>query len=200
MVEQQDTEAATSATPKGETYKLSLKGGGLTVDREVDEATAFQILAVVMGGATLPRAKSGGTASAHAPDLTPSRPSAAGRLSLREHMDEFDPKRNPDKILAIAAYLVDTRGMETFTPDDVKKEFRNAAERVPANYSRDWTWTVSNGWIAKADDEPGEFYITLKGSEALSQKFSADVKKATSSTRRRRTKKKTEETKTEATK
>jgi hypothetical protein len=87
--------------------------------------------------------------------------------------------------------------METFTPDDVKKEFRNAAEPVPGNYARDWAWVVSNGWIAKSD-EPGEFYITIRGREALTQKFSADVKKATkqtNTTRRRRTRKKAEDTK-----
>ena len=192
----QQTDSATNDTPKGETYKLTLTGGGLSVDREVDEATAFQIVAAVMGGAPLPRVTSAGVGGAHAADLVRSRRSAAGRLSLREHMDEFEPKRNPDKILAIAAYLVDTREAETFTPDDVKKEFRNASEPVPANYARDWSWVVSNGWIAKDDDEPGEFYITQTGREALSQKFSADVKKATAQgSRRRRTRKKAEGTK-----
>jgi hypothetical protein len=181
----------TNDAPKGETYKLTLEGGGLKVDREVDEAVALQILAAVMGGGGVPfGGPSGGIRTAQVP---PRSTLAGARLSLREHMDEFEPKRNPDKILAIAAYLTDTRGMETFTPEDVKKEFKNASEPVPANYSRDWKWTVSNAWIAKSDEEPGEFYITLTGREALAQKFSNDVKKSTRQTaRRRRTRKKTE--------
>jgi hypothetical protein len=78
----------------------------------------------------------------------------------------------------------------------VKKEFKNASEPVPGNYARDWRWAISNGWLARSDDEPGEFYITLRGREALSQKFSDDVKKATKqSSRRRRTRKKAEDTK-----
>lgn len=191
-----EDEETTNGAPKGETYKLTLKGGGFSFDREVDEATAFQIVAAVMGGATLPRVTSAGAGSAHAVDLVRQRPAAADRLSLREHMDELEPKRNPDKILAIAAYLVDTGGMETFAPDDVKKEFRNASEPVPANYARDWNWAVSNGWIARADDEPGEFYVTQKGREALSQRFSADVKRSTTQgARRRRTRKKAEDAK-----
>jgi hypothetical protein len=103
-------------------------------------------------------------------------------------MDEFEPKRNPDKILAIAAYLTDTRGMETFTPADVKKEFKNAAEPVPGNYPRDWQWAVNNGWLARDDEDPTEFYVTGKGRDALAAKFSADVKRATSqpAPRRRR--------------
>jgi hypothetical protein len=180
--------------PRGETYKLTLKGGGVTVERNVDEGTAFQILAAVMGGAALPRV-SVGAGAAPLIDTPRTTATAAGRLSLREHMDEHEPKRNPDKMLTIAAYLVDERGMVTFTPDEVKKEFRTAAEPVPANYPRDWNWAVSNGWLAKAD-EPGEFYITNRGREALAQKFSADVKRATKSggsTRRRRPKKKAED-------
>jgi hypothetical protein len=180
---------------QSDSYKLTLTGGGLTVDRDLDQATAFQVLAVVMGGATLPPIQSVSTGGGRVADL-PRTHTAVGRLSLREHMDEFEPKRNPDKILAIAAYLVDVRGTETFTPDDVKKEFRSAAEPLPANYPRDWAWAVSNGWLAKADDEPGEFYITQRGREALTQKFSADVKRATkqgNTGRRRRTKKKADD-------
>jgi hypothetical protein len=191
----EQAEETTNGGPKPETYNLTLTGGGLSVNREVDEATAFQIVAVVMGGATLPRVTSGGSGGARAVDMPGSRLPAAGRLSLREHMDKVEPKRNPDKILAIAAYLTDTRERDTFTPDDVKKEFKNASEPVPANYSRDWRWAVSNGWIAKAD-EAGEFYITVRGRDALSQKFSADVKRATAQgSRRRRTRKKAEDTK-----
>lgn len=189
-----DQSEQTNEAAKGEIYKLILKGGGLSIDRDVDEATAFEILAVVMGGATLPRVTSGGSGTARAVDLPRSRPPAGGRLSLREHMDEFEPKRNPDKILAIAVYLTDTREMDIFTPDDVKREFKNAAEPVPANWSRDWNWTLANGWLARAD-EPGEFYVTQKGREAVANKFSAEVKQGTrQATRRRRTRKKAEDT------
>jgi hypothetical protein len=183
----------TRGASKGETYKLTLTGGGLSVDREVDEATAFQIVATIMGGGALPRATSGG--GANVGDLPRSRPSAVGRLSLREHMDELEPRRNPDKILAIGVYITDAVGMDTFTPEDVKKEFKNAAEPSPANWSRDWNWTLGNGWLARAD-EAGEFYVTQKGREAVANKFSDEVKRGTrQSTRRRRTRKKTEDTK-----
>lgn len=190
-----DETASTAAEPpSAESYKLTLKGGGLSIEREVDEPTALQILATVMGGTTSPpRVTSAGSGAAHAADISRPRPRVAGQLSLREHMDEFDPKRNPDKILAIAAYLADTKGAETFTPDDVKKAFRSASEPVPGNYSRDWRWTVSNGWIAQADGLPGEYYVTSKGRDALSAKFSDEVKKGTGvnrTARRRRAAKK----------
>jgi hypothetical protein len=194
---EQAKETATQ-TLESVTYKLTLKGGGLSVDREVDQATAFQILAAVMGGATRPAVTLSGRGAAHTVDVTRPQPPAVGGLSLREHMDEFEPRRNPDKILAIAAYLTDMREMETFTSDDVKKEFRSASEPVPGNYARDWRWTISNGWIAKADGFPGEYYVTGKGRDALSAKFSDDVKKGTrvnkTARRRRAPKKKPEAT------
>jgi hypothetical protein len=193
-------EETTTSVPKGEIYKLRLEGGGVVVNREVDEAVALQIIAAVMGGGSLPRVFSAGQGGARAVDLPRSGPPRSGvvGLSPREHMEEFEPKRNVDKILALAAYVADAREQDTFTPDDVKREFRNASEPVPGNYSRDWRWAVANGWLAKADGAPGEYYVTTKGRDALSAKFSDEVKKTTgvtkTSRRRRTTKKQAEET------
>lgn len=174
-------EEATDAAPTRATYNLTLAGGGLTIEREVDEATALQIIAAVMGGGTLPRVASGGHGGARAADL--SRPAlqhgSTGGLSARGYIDEHDAKRNVDKILALATYVVDTRDVDTFTSDDVKREFRNAAEPVPGNYARDFKWAVQNDWIAPAEGLPGEYYVTAKGRKALEAKFSSDVKKST---------------------
>jgi hypothetical protein len=69
-------------------------------------------------------------------------------------MEEYEPKRNVDKILVLATYITDTREQDTVTPEDVKREFRNAAEPVPGNYGRDWKWAVQNDWLAPADGLP----------------------------------------------
>ena len=162
------------------------------VDRDVDEATALQIVAAVMGGGPLHRAVAAGQGGAHAAGL--SRAGAAprgagGGLSQRGYIEDSEAKRNVDKILALATYIADTREHDTFTPDDVRREFRNAAEPVPGNYARDFRWAVQNDWLAPADGHPGEYYVTAKGRAALAAKFSTDVKKGTGvkqSTRRKR--------------
>ena len=50
----------------------------------------------------------------------------------------------PDKITAIAMWLIDTTGKSSVTKDEVKAEFRNAGEAVPGtNYSRDFNAAIS---------------------------------------------------------
>jgi hypothetical protein len=191
---------ATTVAPAPKSYKLSLTGDGLSVEREVTEDVALQILAAVMGGAA-PAARqhhAGGRASGR--HQAPSVPLATvgttpGRLSLREYLLQVEAKRNVDKILAIAAFLREQRGLETFDSAAIKKEFRNAGEAVPGNFPRDFRWAITAGWIAAADDVPGEYYITTTGDKALEAKFSADVKKASPAgkSRRRRTRKNEDE-------
>jgi hypothetical protein len=181
--------------PQPETYKLTLEGGGVKVDRHVDEDVALQILAAVMGGRA-PRLSSRMTAPFPSETPRPDRSRGLGDLSVREYMDDVEPKRKVEKILAIAGYLTNVREVDTFTPDDLKKEFRNAREPVPGNYARDFRWAVANGWLAPAADLPGEYYVTDRGQQALAAKFSDEIKKATGvdkTTRRRRTTKKGED-------
>jgi hypothetical protein len=172
---------------EGATYELTLKGQGVEVDRKVDEEVALQILATVMGGGQVTGAR---------PPVRqrPVQSRADGRgQALREYLDEVQPKRNVDKILAVASYLKVERGAETFGADDIKKQFRSASEPVPGNYSRDFRWAVAAGWVAPVSDEPGEFYVTKKGDEAVEARFSAEVKRSTTvgkTVRRRRGRKK----------
>lgn len=168
------TQEATEATPS---YQLTLEGGGLKVEREVDEAAALQIVAIVMGGgAPIQRPRLGGGA-APAPSTTAAAP-AARELSLREYLNEVEAKRNLDKIVAIGAFLESERGYKTFTSTQIKTEFRSAREAVPGNLPRDMAAAVGAGWLAESHDAPNEFYVTDSGHKAIEAKFSADVRKS----------------------
>jgi len=196
----EQSEGPTHDAPKGQTFTLRLEGGGVIVEREVDEATALDIITAVMGRGNLSRVVTAGHAGARTTDLPRSSTPRSGGLapSARGYIEQYEAKRNVDKILALAAYIADTREHDTVTPDDVKREFRNAAEPVPGNYARDFRWAVQNDWLALADGYPGEYYVTSKGRDALKNKFSADVKKGTgvkqTSRRKRTSKKKAEDT------
>ena len=161
-------------------YALSLKGEGIEVEREIDQTMALEILSIVMGGA--------GSKQMQSP-LPRVESSRRRGQSLREFLNEVEAKRNVDKIVAIASYLETERGYETFSADQVKKEFKTAREPAPANYPRDFKWAVATGWLAPTPEDPDEFYVTESGRKAIEGKFSSEIKKTTTvwkSERRRR--------------
>jgi hypothetical protein len=173
-----DSSGTSSASRK---YALSLKGEGMSVERQIDEATALEVLALVMGeSARPPRVGEEGETP---PMKVPTRRS--GNQSLREYLDEANVTRSPDKIVTIAKYISDETG-KSFTRKDVKSRYQDAAEPVPGNYGRDFQWTVRNGWIAPVPNTKGEFYVTDAGTKAIEGKFSAEIKKKTGVSRGRR--------------
>jgi hypothetical protein len=169
-------------TEKAPSYALTLKGDGISISRDLDQATARAIVEIVLGG----------TPSKGAPSHV-SKSGAATlngqRISLREALDAAEAKRMPDKIVTIGEYLISHAGQEDFTRDDIRARFRAAGEATPGNFGRDFAWTVSNGWVAEDPQNPGHFYITQTGMAAIQAKFSHEVKKKSgfkSSGRRRR--------------
>lgn len=79
--------------------------------------------------------------------------------SAREALDLSGAKTNPEKIVALAEYVLQDGG-ETFKVEDVKTQFRRARETAPANFSRDLSVAVQAGWIAQGDGD--EYYTTSK--------------------------------------
>lgn len=167
---------------KAAKYSLSLKGEGIALDREIDEVTALDVISLVMSSSGSAVIDPGGGVS-----IRPSVPkrTRVGGQSLREYLDAVEAKRNPDKILAVAKYISNETG-KNFSRNDVKARFQTAAERVPANYGRDFWWAMKNGWIAEATDAKSEYFVTDTGGKALEAKFSDDVTKKTGITKGRR--------------
>lgn len=100
-------------------------------------------------------------------------------LSIRKYLQEVKAERNPDAIVAIAAFLADHLGWDKFTTADLKSQFRNAGLRVPRNLSRDLKWTEAIGWVEREPEESGYYKLTDEGRMALEEKFSAEIRKAT---------------------
>lgn len=160
-------------TAKTSLYNLILKGEGISVSREVGESVARAIMELVLGGGEPSQPP---TQTQHrAPPMQAN--AQMGRLSLREFLDQAEPTRNPDKIVAIGEYIMLHDKQPDFTRDDVKMRFRSAGEPVPANFPRDFNWAISNGWIAEDAHNVGRHYVTQKGKAAIAGKFSGEVKK-----------------------
>lgn len=152
-----DAVAAEAAEP---TYKLSLKGEGITVEREVSGDVARDIIAVVMGG---------GVAFRGPRPPTPSGARGGGGMSIREFIDEAGAKKNPQIVTAIGQFLVDREGQDRFTRTDVKARFAQAGEPTPANIGRDVALAVTSGWIA--ENPRNQFYVTDSGRRAIEARF-----------------------------
>jgi hypothetical protein len=165
------------------TYDLKLTGEGLTIERKVSAAVARAIVTLVMGGSPT---WTGTIRSPQRPIGSSAAGTAVPEQSVGEFISESEAKRNPDKIVAIAVYLTDAQGLQTFTREEVRSMFQQAGEPLPGNFHRDFTWTVGNKWLGEQHGTPGAYYVTKTGRQAVADRFGKDVKAATRITTRRR--------------
>ncbi|MET9264134.1 hypothetical protein [Amycolatopsis sp. NPDC004079] len=90
--------------------------------------------------------------------------------SPREALTISEARTNPEKIVALAAYLIQDSGSETFTIDLIRPLFQSARETIPARLNRDLDSAISSGWIAESGTK-GDLYLTAKVANILSEGF-----------------------------
>lgn len=174
------------------TYKITIEGAGLSLDREVSKEIGEQVVVLLLTGAAttvqaapaVPVAMAAG-APAHAePAAAPAAAStphagAHPEMSIREFLDSCEAKRVPDKITAIGKYLKIHSNQLDFDKNNLISNFESAAEPVPKNITRDLKWTLKAGWIALKSGSKDRYYVTNSGKTAVEQKFSKEVVKKT---------------------
>lgn len=148
--------------------KLSIEGSGLKFEREIPDAVVLKILKLVL---------TGGGAQGDDSQVDEDRPDSANtarREALAEYYRRVAPKKNPQRLTVIATYLEQTLGRSSFTPEDLRGQFRHVGESAPANLPRDFRDAVTEGWIAENHDSPGQYYVTQSGRDAVASSFSAE--------------------------
>lgn len=160
--------------------EVSVSGDGISIKRNVDEHIARDIVNILMGGtaAYIPN-RSGRSQGSYDTEDRSDQSDRSRRMSLREYLDESQASRNPDKITVIGEFISEFEGRSEFSRDDIKSRFKQAGEAPPGNFGRDFAWAVSNGWVAEDTKNPGAYYVTNKGREAIEAKFASEVAKAT---------------------
>jgi len=169
-------------------YKVSLEGAGLKLDREVDQTVGEQIAVLILTGSK-PSGLSNTSGFVTRPATAALIHETGGSLSLREFLNEHEPRRSPDKIVAIGLYLRDSEGKSTFSKEDLEKAFESCGEKIPANLSRDIQWTIRSGWIAPKSGLKGSYYVTNSGDDAVVKKFPKELLKKTPVDRKKASKK-----------
>lgn len=165
-------------TPEEKPFEIKVSGNGVDITQDVSQEMARSIIDILMGGA--PRYTNGGSGAPRGQSGTGGGAGEKERaLSLREFLDEALARRNPDKMTAIGEFLAEHEHQAEFSRDDIKSRFKTAGEPAPANFSRDFNWTLSNGWIAEDPKNQGSYYVTKKGRDAIDAKFAAEIKKGT---------------------
>jgi hypothetical protein len=158
-------------------YSFSLKGPGVSIERQVGEEVACQLMHIAMGGAHGAMPVQHGSihrrSNQHDPDLL------SPKLSLREFLLKAQPKRNPDKITAIAVFMKRHDGVAYLAREEILARYRQAGEQTPSNFPRDFNWAVKAGFLAEDPVKPGRFYVTGTGETAVSSQFPAEMLKST---------------------
>lgn len=147
--------------------KLKLTGK-VTFEDELSLAQAAQIISFLSAPA-----ESGATLNA-AVELRQRVPGGAGGEDVRitnprDALNESGAKTNPEKIVALAAYVLQD-GSENFTLDTIKPLFRRARETPPANLARDLDTAIRFGWITETEVR-GEYFLNNKAEGVLSTGF-----------------------------
>jgi hypothetical protein len=172
-----EQEAETSETPQAEEtpeYKLSLKGEGVSVERDVTKEVALAVINVALGGRPAVGAAATHTCvTARRRTGSPAELGAgeAERVTPGEYIEHRNARTNPEKITAFGVYLRETRDQETFTREDIKGMFRAAHETAPANFGRDFRAALTSRWIASEEGSTDRYWVTGTGQRAVAEQF-----------------------------
>lgn len=158
---------------KAKRVKITVLGAGLSYKGEVDVSVAGQIISWCLSESHSESHPVSVEASVER--ASPHPLATSSRESASEYFNRSAPKRNPDKILALACYLRDVRNQESFTAKDIKVLFRDVGELFPGNFKRDFKWAATNGWIGKELGTKDSYYVTTTGTGALQAGFSKEV-------------------------
>jgi hypothetical protein len=154
---------------KKQAYKVTVTGPGHNFDRTIDEATAGQILSLIMTGAAAP---SKGGAGAHAVNaVTPAAagaatPQHAGKnTSLAAFIKAKKGDKNGNTRFLATAFWLSGRSEEPLTAKAVAAALSAHNQKKLVNPPDCLNQNVRKGFCEKRPN--GSFFITPEGMEAL---------------------------------
>lgn len=161
-------------------FKITMKGQGVTVDKEIDSDTAAEVLALIMGGSQASAGATGATTPSRrrsrSAKQTASKPATArggkpkskarqpgvvndlnlrpkGKQSFVDFAGEKKPRGHFEQQVVILYWLRHTGGMSAgITLDHVNTCYTAAGWRRPANFAANMSLTAARKrWIDTSD-------------------------------------------------
>src|SRR5262249_15613990 len=149
-------------------YKLTLKGPGHTLDRAIDEATALQIVSLVIGGSAggLDKGTGPGASSSLKHGGPPAASGSAGGSppTPKVFMATKRPQSDVQRITCLAYYLTHYRDTPAFKTRDLTALNTEAAQSSFSNSAYAVVNAVNQQYLSAAGG--GNKQITVRG-EAL---------------------------------
>ena len=149
--------------------QVEIRGEGLLVVKQVPREWAEKLAVQVLGG--------GGSV-----ELVDEKASGENvkEVALGEMVGDLGAARSVDKIALVGWWLKFQHQVEVFGRRELVRLFEEAGEAIPKNLSRDLSWAVKIGWIAKKEGVRGSYYLTQKGREVVEAGFPDKEVKRTS--------------------
>lgn len=148
---------------------VTITGEGISLTKKTNLQKAGQIISFL--GVEQNTPASAGYDSAPAPRLLASKP-----LQPKEIIVNSGAKTYPQKIAALAVYLRDHVGQETFSPQEIKVIFKKMGDE-PKNFTRDLKGAMELQYVICVDPASELYELTDKGAEAVSDNFSGKASK-----------------------
>ena len=164
-------------------YKVSVTGPGVSIEKDLAPDQLFGVLSIVLGGTQQPA-----TASLGVQIQTPAGQQPQGArppVSLREFLNNSAAKTIPQKLLAMAVYNNQILNRETIGRDDFRPMFQRAGEALPGNFARDLRLALAQGWLEESHAQPDTFYVTATGEDVVANSFEAGTARTTRRPRRK---------------
>ncbi len=151
---------------------ITIDGEGLSLKKETTLQKAGQIIAFLgLEEGSLGAAPPGGTSHNNPASLIPSSTS-----STSDMISEAKAKTNAQKITVLGKYLSDKDGSDGFLIKEILLQLRKIGEE-PGNFTRDLKNAVSLQYIYVTDAKEGKYSISIKGVNAIQNKFADEPRK-----------------------
>lgn len=149
--------------------KITIEGDGLSLTKSTTLQKAGQIISFL-------GYEQGQTGTDSAPVMQPGI--LARRSQPKDVVFSSNAKTYPQKIAALAKYLNDQLGQNTFSPQELKILFKKMGDE-PKNFTRDFNKALDSQYILCVDSSKEQYELTDRGKDAIQSSFTgSDIEKS----------------------
>jgi hypothetical protein len=148
-----------------ENIKVTIEGEGLSLTKLTTLQKAGQIISFLGYNNDKINLADDKTFSGVGAPLLPSN-----RQQPKDVIVNSKAKTYPQKIVALAKYLQEQMGQNTFTPQELKLLFKKMGDE-PKNFTRDLKTALELQYVLCVDTATEQYELTSRGNDALSESF-----------------------------